>query len=796
MAEHGYFDPQAPFSQPAKPGDPPRPWEGTTLLGQRLPRVDGHARVAGEAVFPSDVILPDMLHAAILHCPHPHAMLASLDAEAARALPGVRDVLTPRDPEAEIPWNHAEGHVRKLLDIHLRHEGQEVAAVAAETPDQAWDACLAIQAVYDLLPAVLDPEKSLAPGAPLVHPSGLEVVDNRVGPAKTHERGDMAKANAPDLTSVSGVFRTATQLHLPLERHGCVARWDNGVLTLWESTQGVFPVQRTVADVLGLPLNKVRVIGGYVGGGFGSKLETSKYAILAALLARRTGRPVKLFLSREQTMLAMGRRPAARMELTLTATRDGALVATRFSALASSGAFPSGGTSLLDWPAKDLYLCPNVQTEIQDVFTHLQPVRPFRAPGYPQGAWAVEQGMDMLARALDMDPVALRLKNIPQVSQAREGQPAYTSTGLKACLEEGAKAFGWAEARQATAAQPPLALPLSLDLARDLDRSASPLRRGVGMAACNWYIGGGFPPATVTLALQADGTAILNMGASDIGTGTKTVMAMVAAEELGLQPDRVLIEHADTATTQYATASGGSKTVPTEAPAVREAAQQLKRQLLDWAAEDLDVKAEALRFEGARIVVAKTPEKFILVKRLTRLKQQQAVMAVGVKKPNPRDKAICPFGAQFCEVEVDVRTGQYRILRFLAAHDSGRVMNRLTYDCQVIGGVTMGIGFGCTEQALLDPDSGKLLTRSLHDYKIPTMLDVAAETASFPLDLPDNLANPAGAKGLGEPVTIPTAPAVANALHDALGLRFPTAPVTPADILRALHAASAPGNAA
>ena len=309
-----------------------------------------------------------------------------------------------------------------------------------------------------------------------------------------------------------------------------MARWERNRLTIWESTQGVYPVQARVAEVLGLPLSKVRVIGHYMGGGFGSKLQADKYTIIAALLAKKTGRPVKLFLTREETYLAVGNRPPANMKLKAGVKKDGTLTALHFTCTGTGGAFPAGGTALVDWLIKELYLCPNVRTELSDVYINAGPSRPFRAPGHPQGAWALEQMMDALAEAIRMDPVELRLKNIPTFSQARNGNPPYTTTGLKECLEEGAKAFGWDQARKEIAQTPKNAR----------------LRRGVGMAGGIWVVGGGGPPSTVIVRLFSDGSVNLNMGASDIGTGTKTVMALVVAEELGVKPEAIQIEHADT----------------------------------------------------------------------------------------------------------------------------------------------------------------------------------------------------------------------------------------------------------
>ncbi len=646
-----------------------------------------------------------------------------------------------------------------------------MAAVAAETPYAARDALRAIAVEYDVLPFVSDPEEALAAGAAAVHEGG-----NLVGPERTYERGDPEQGFRDADVVVERTYRTACEIHTPLERHGCVARWDGDALTVWESTQGVYAVQSLLAAALHLPLAKVRVIGHYMGGGFGSKLRGSKYSVIAALLARRTARPVKLFLTREETFLAVGNRPPSVMAVKAGAKRDGTLTALDFDGLGTGGAYPAGGTSLLDWLFRDLYTCANVRTRTRDVYVNAGPARPFRAPGHPQGAWALEQAMDALAAELGMDPVALRLRNVPAVSQGRGGVP-YSVTGLAECLEKGAEAFGWTEARKRAEAA-----------------SDGPVKRGVGVAAGLWVGGAGGPPSTVIVKLFADGSANLNMGASDIGTGTKTVMALVVAEELGLDPSAIQITHADTGTTQYATPSGGSKTVPTESPAVRSAAVEVKRQLLDLAAEELGIPAEDLDFEGARIEVRRDRSRGIAVTDLQGLQRRGVVVGVGTRGPNPEGLAICPFGAQFCEVEVDTRTGEVRVLRFLAVQDSGRVMDRLTFDNQVFGGMVMGLGLALTEDRRLDrAGTGKMVNANWHDYKLPTMEDTAPDMRSEPLDRPDDAANLTGAKGLGEPATIPTAPAVANAIHHATGVRIADTPMNPPRMLAALAAARKEG---
>ena len=755
-----------PVPETPAPGKDPAPWNKTEVVGRRLPRMDAYERVSGTALYPSDIHLPRMLSAAILRCPHPHAVVRSVDTSVAEGMPGVRAVISGASADADLAWPYSKEIKAKIFDQTCRFEGEEVAAVAAETAYQAWDAVRAIRVEYEVLPFIADELKSLDSSSPLLHAHG--------NTAKTdqYSRGDVERGFAEADVVLSETYRTECEIHTPTELHGCVASWDGARLTLWESTQGVFGIQARIAELLGLPLSKVRVIGHYMGGGFGSKLQPGKYTVIAAVLAKMTGRPVRLFLTREETFLAAGNRPPATMRLKAGVKKDGTLTALEFSCIATGGAYPAGGTSLVDWLVRDLYLCPNVKTEMKDVYINAGPARPFRAPGHPQGAWALEQMMDALAEKIGMDPVDLRLKNIPFHSQGREGNPPYTTTGLKECLIEGAKAFGWEEARKRSQGT----------------KGNGHMRRGVGMASGLWFAGGGNPPSTAVVKLFSDGSVNLNMGASDIGTGTKTIMTMIVSEELGVKTAMVQTEHADTGTTQYATPSGGSKTVPADGPAVRAAAVSVKQQLLSLAAADLKTEDTSLTLMGDEVVSLKDPLKKVAIRDVTGLKKRGVIVGVGYRGPNPEGKVVNPFAAQFCEVEVNTRTGEVRIIRFLGCHDSGRVMNRLTYDNQVFGGITMGIGLAITEARILDRNqTGKMVNRNWHDYKIPTSLDVPAEMTSLPIEKPDDAANTIGAKGLGEPVTIPTAAAIANAVYHALGIRVTGTPITPLRLCLALE---------
>jgi CO/xanthine dehydrogenase Mo-binding subunit len=764
--EHDYYLESTPVPETPSPGVTPKPWGKTRIIGKGLPKVDAYERVSGQAVYPSDVSLPGMLYGAILRSPHPHATVKRVDASVAEKMGGVRAIISASTGGADVLWPYSRDQRFKLFDPRCRYEGEVVAAVAADTPYKAWDAVRAIKVDYDILPFVADTDRSLEPSAPKVHESG-----NHVRRPERYERGDVTKGFSEADVILEETYTTACELHTPMESFGCVAKWDGRELTIWESTQGVYAVQAQVAEVLGLPLSKVRVIGHYMGGGFGAKLQTDKSTIIAALLAKKTGRPVKLFLTREETYLSVGNRPGATMRLKAGIKKSGLLTALEFTVLGSGGAYAASGTGAVDALVKDLYLCSNVATESTDVYINAGPARAFRAPGHPQGAWALEQMMDALALAIGMDPIEVRLRNIPERNQSRPGNPVYTSTGLKRCLEEGAKAFRWHDAWQGKRETP----------------KGSNVRRGVGMAAALWSVGGGRPPATVIVKLFSDGSANLNMGASDLGTGTKTVMAMVLAEELGIKPEFVQIEHADTETTQFATPSGGSKTVPTEAPAVRAAAIEVKRQLLKMAADEFKTDPSSVSLEDGFLIPAADPTRKVRIANFAPLKERGLIVGIGYRGPNPAGTVTNPFCAQFCEVEVNTKTGEVRILRFLSANDSGRVMNRLTYDNQVIGGVTMGIGLALTEERILDRDqTGKMVNRNWHDYKLPTALDVPVEMISLPIDTADDAANTTGAKGLGEPVTIPTAPAIANAIYNATGIRMKATPMSPAMIISAL----------
>ncbi len=761
---HYYEEMEESFRNSFEPAPGPvaeakiRPWEKTQLVGKGVPRVDGYERVSGAAQYTADIVLPDMLYAAILRCPHAHAMVKSIDTSAAEKMPGVLAVLSGKSPGADLPWYGGKAAQSKLFDTHCRHEGEEVAAVAALTPYQAADALRAIRVEYETLPFVLDPA-AMQPSAPKLYEGG-----NAVGEPRIVKRGDVAQGFAEADVVLEETFYTSVQMHATMEAHGSVAKWDGDKLTLWDSTQGVYDgVLFGAARALNMPFNKIRVICKYMGGGFGAKLEVGKYSIIAALLARKTGRPVKAMLPREDTFLCTGNRPEARMTLKAGVKKDGTLTALQLTNLSTPGAYASGTS--VGYQVAELYKCPNVLVSESGYYSNAGRARPFRAPGFPSGNWCLEQMMDMLAVKLGMDPVELRLKNFTEVSQTR--QVPYTSTGLKECLLQGAKAFGWQEARAAK-------------------KSDGPVRRGFGMAAGMWSGGNGSPPYTAEVRLFVDGGITIKTGAMDIGTGTKTVACMVAAEELGVPLESVRIENADTAVTPYGQSSGGSMTLPGLIPAVRKGAWLVKQQLLAWGAEALGVPAEDVELKGNAIGSRSAPDKKKPLEELLRANGVMDVIGIGNRDPNPPKKAINPFGAHFAEVEVNTRTGEVRVVRLLGANESGRVINQKTFHNQVFGGMTQCLGFALTEKRVLDRQTGKMVNANLHDYKVPTALDVPVQHQVVAVDPQDTECNLVGCKGLGEPAHIPTASAIANAIYDAVGVRPTHGPMEPKTILELL----------
>lgn len=763
-------NPDMPVPRTEMPPDEPKPWTKTKIVGSRIPRVDAYERVSGSAEYTYDVFLPNMLYAAVLRCPHAHAMVKNIDTSKAEKMPGVVKIITMNSPGVDFD---VHGGMGKLFDRHCRFDGDEVAAIAAESPYQAADAMKAIEVEYEVLPFALDKESATKAGAPVIiadqgtgRRRSVGPNNSIIDPGAKSSRGDVEKGFAASDFTVERSFHNRCEIHAPLEVHGSVAKWDGDKLTLWDSTQGVFNILHALAQTLRVPFNNIKVVGKYVGGGFGAKLGIWKHHIIVSLLAKMTARPVKLMLSREDSLLCVGNRPFFDMKVKGGVKKDGTITALRHINRSSGGAFPY--TNTVGFQASELYKCDNVELDEEFFLTNAGMGCATRAPGFPNGNWALEQVIDELAEKIGMDPVEFRAMNVPAFSQDDSRKRPYTQTGFRECLIEGAKAFGWKEAK----ARP---------------KDTSHLKRGVGVAGGMWAYGGGWPPSTIVLKMYVDGSLTMRTGASDIGTGTKTILTMIVAEELGIPMERIRVENADTANTPYASASGGSKTLPTEGPTARNAAIDLRKNLFALAAENLGVSADNLVLADNKISAKNSPDKSIEVPRLLQSAGRLDVIGIGYRGPNPEEKIIRTWGAHFAEVEVNTLTGEVRLLRFLGANDSGRVINQLTFENQLLGGMTMGLGLAMTEGRIMDKrQTGKMVNKSLLDYKLPTAMEIPLEHKAMAVEVEDDECNNLGAKGLGEPSMVPSAAAIANAVYDATGVRMPNSPMTPAEVLSRL----------
>jgi xanthine dehydrogenase YagR molybdenum-binding subunit len=738
------------------PGDPV-PWdpaEPRRLVGTRVPRLDGPAKVSGAARYSIDVRHPGMLYGKILRSSLPAAELTSLDLSAAAKMPGVKAVIAIAE-----------------IGAKLRYQGQEIAALAAETPEQAEDALRAIRLELSPLPFVVSMEDSRREDAPAVFEGRAETrttagdmpSSGRTLPRKGNvqgprlsEKGSIEEGFRAADVVVEGTYVTQVQTHTPLETHGLVAKWEGDELTVWASTQGIYSVRDDLADSLGLPKAKVHVVTEHMGGGFGAKFGARAEGVACAKLAKQAGAPVKLFLDRKEEQLAAGNRPSSIQWLKAGATKDGKLTALHLIVHGSGGTNGGTGTS---GPLKNIYACDNVKTEEYDVFTNSGPSAAFRAPGHPQGAFALEATMDELAARLGMDPIVFRTKNDPYEVRREE-------------YRLGAERIGWATRASR----------------RDTGNPA--VRRGVGVGAAVWY-NTGSTGSRATVSVHKDGSAELLHGVQDLGTGARTMVAIVAAEELGLPLDKVSVRIGDT---RYPVGpgSGGSKTTPTSAPAVRAAAWQAKRKVAESVAASWKVAADTVLFEKGAFSSSAAPGKRASWAEACALLPSGGVSATADRAENHGD-AWKHFtgGAQFAEVEVDTETGIVRVKRVVAVHDCGVVVNALTTESQVQGGVIQGISYALWENRLLDRAKGLMVNPNVEQYKIAGAKDVP-EIDTILVNVYDGVNN-THSVGVGEPATVPTAAAVANAVSDAVGARIRRLPITPEVVLAAVEEARQKG---
>ena len=703
-------------------------------VGRPTPRQTGLQRARGEAEYTADIQLPGMLHTAVLRSPYARARVSRLNLDPARAAPGVRAVLEPDDTD--------------VLTLDACYPGQPVAAVAADSFEQARAALAHIEIEWEVLEPLLDPDEAVRRGS-------------LTQEARRYARGDVEAALADADVVVEAEYRTQTLLHNALETHQAVCEWRGEALEVWISTQYIWGVRDELAEHFDLPPDRVRVVCEAMGGGFGAKNGAGDYSVLAAELARRTGRPVRCALTRREENLASGNRNATIQRLTAGARSDGTLVALAGDFVNAVGW--EGWLASTAGPMQMLYACENVRTVEYGAKLNTAPMAAFRAPGFVEGTFGLECLLDELAARLELDPLELRRRNHADADLV-DGRP-FSSKNLLECYRRGE--VHWAR-REAVRA-----------------RSEGPWRRGVGLASQTWY-GGGGPPSYAWIRLGSDGRATVVTAMQDIGTGTRTAMAQIAAEELGLPLERVEVALGDSARGPFASISAGSSTTPSMGPAVRAAAADVARQLIEIAAQRYHREERVLSLQNGEIVSADGGS--WPLEEVAGLLGDGQVLGKGARGPNPTGMRVLTFGVQVAEVAVDIETGEVVVERIAAVHDVSRVINPLGASSQVEGGIIQGIGHTLSEQRLLDPESGAVLTQTLDAYKVPTIADVPEIVTEF-VDEPDAHLTNLGSKGLGEPPIIPTAAAIANAIRDATGADVRSLPITRAEMLRALKEA-------
>ena len=723
-------------------------------LGKEISRIDGYDKVSGGQGYTFDIDLPHMAYARILRSTFPNAVIKNIDTKKAEEVDGVYYILTYKNAP-QIKWYHGSS---LLFDPHVRYEGDEVACIAADSEDTALEALKLIKVDYDELPFVVNPSNAMKADSPKVYESG----NIRGEPAK-YERGNVEKGFQEADVVFEDTYETQVVVHNPTEVHCSVADWSNGKLTIYDSTQGIFEVRESVANSLNLDQNDVRVIKKYMGGGFGSKLETGKYTVMAALISRKIGKPVKITLDRKEMNLAVGNRPDSFQKLKGGAKKDGTLTALQQYSYGAVGAYPNGAGC--SWPLKTMYKCPNVKTEEYDVYINAGRARAFRAPGNVQGIYGLDSLIDDLADKIGMDPLDFRLKNIAEIDQVFN--VPYTSKLLKEAYLKGAEAIDWYKKRK----------PAGSD--------KGPVKKGIGMASQIWW-GGGGPPAGALLKLNDDGSVRVIAGTQDLGTGTYTIIAMVAAEILEIPLEKISVTLGDTGIAPYCGSSGGSTTAPSVSPAVRDAAEKMKEKLLSAAAAIWELPQKQVIYSGGKIFNGNDKSKQISIAEIINKLHQRTLITEGAREENPKGYTTNSFGAQFAEVEVNTDTGKVKVLKVVAAHDIGRILNKKTLENQFHGGIMQGLGYALMEERIIDRNTGKVLTTDLHNYKMPTIADIP-EIEIYIVSEGDSLLSNTGVKGIGEPAIIPTAGAIANAVYNALGVRIKSLPITPDKILKALY---------
>ena len=707
------------------------------MIGEGRDRVDGRAKVTGHARFAAENNLPGLVHAVVVASSIPSGTIKSIDTAAAKKAPGVIAVLSHLNAPKLNPapaqsagggggqpsGNFAEPHHIPFSDASVHYVGQQIAVVVADTLEHATHGAELVKIAYDVAPARTD-----------MNALRNEATEKGSQQAPPFTKGDPLGAFATAPVKIDQVYRTPHEHHNPIEAHSIVAVWDGDRVTLHDSSQNIFAVRQTLARAFGIPRENVEVMSPFVGGAFGSKGSTWPHVLLGALAARVVKRPVKLWLPRKQLFFTNGHRPETEQRVALGATPDGKLVSIIHEGI-SQGNKVSDYNERFTRPTRTIYATPNMRAQNLVVELNVSTPTYMRAPGENPGMFAIESAMDELAAALKMDPIELRLANYADADPS-DGKP-WSSKSLKECYARAAERIGWAKRTPE---------PRSMRDGR--------LLIGYGMASATYPAHRS--PASARARMNADGTVIVSSGTHEMGMGTATVMSQLAAETLGVQPERVRFEYGDTRLPQ-APISAGSMTAASVGSAVFEAVNALKQKL-----QELNNGADVTDYAA-----------------LLHAHYLPYVEAAIDAKPNPEEQKYSShaFGAQFAEVSVDSDLGLVRVRRMVSAFAGGRILNAKTARSQFLGGIVQGIGMALLEATHYDKRFGSFTSVNLGEYLVPVNADIRAIDVIL-VDEDDPHVNPIGAKGIGEIGIVGVAPAIANAVYHATGKRVRDLPIT------------------
>jgi CO/xanthine dehydrogenase Mo-binding subunit len=749
-----------------------------SVIGGHVNRVDAHEKVTGRAEFVADIHLPGMLWGGVLRSPYPHARILRLDVSQARKLPGVRAVVTADDTPKRT-WGAFIRDMPVLAIDKVRYVGEEVAAVAAVDRETAREALELIEVEYEELPAVFDPEAAMLPSAPLVH----EDREDNVAASIDLERGNVERGFAESDVIVEDTFQSHPQRHAAIETIGSVADFrPNEKLTLWMNVQTPFMARGRIAWALGMTQGDVRIIQPYVGGGFGGKSCDDNNALICAVLSKVARRPVKLLNTREEEFLA-GSRPRVPMKIAVRMgfRRDGLVQAKQIRLVADNGAYcgkAPGVFNVASLRHDTGYKYQNVKVESFLVYTNNIPTGAFRGFGNPSAQWAIEQIWDIAADSLGIDPVDLALLNASEPGYVSPHGNRVGSCELKQCIERAAELINWKRKR---AERKPF--------------------RGLGMGTTVHVSGkrhfGDYDGSSAVVKVNEDGKVLIWSGEGEIGQGTMTVLCQIVAAELGVPFDHVSISRSDTELTTYCHGAYASRLTYIAGNAVKDAAAEVKKQILDTAAELMETAPEDLEIRDAQIFIKGSPSsRRVTIADVAQSRQYRRggkpIVANGSFDPDSElqdedrfgnESGAYNFGTQMAEVEVDPETGEVAILDYVSVADCGTVINPIAAEGQQQGAIAQGIGYAITEHLLLD--DGRPLNPNFSDYKIPCALDMPKLQVGFADSYEPT--GPFGAKGLGELGLDSTAAVLANAIHDACGVRITELPITAEKVYRALR---------